>query len=169
MEFSFNTVLLILFLLWPLISKIFGKGKQNKKGKPTSYDEIPASEQEIEIDSTPVAKDRVFSWDELLSDIQTAAEMDTPIKQTKPVEAESTLYVDKPENPIFGNTPVRRDEFRRPGSRAKKEVLHKPTPLIKEKAESTPDFNLDFENPNNLRNAIIYKEIFDKPKALRRR
>lgn len=168
MEFSFNTVLLILFLLWPLISKIFGKGKQNKKGTPTSYDEIPVTEQELEIDSPKKIKDRVFSWDELLSDVQTATGIDTPIKETKPIAREASLYIDQTINPTFGS-PIRTDEFRRPGSRAKKESLSSPISAVAEKKESTPDFNLDFENPNNLRNAIIYKEIFDKPVALRRR
>ena len=167
MDFSINTLILIVFLLWPLISKFFGKGKQNKEAQPTSYEEIPTTSKEHGFE-THKDDNRVFSWDELLNDIEAVKEGES--RQSSPKNVSKTTHLETishQSNTVKKLTPS--DEFRKPGSRSSTKNKDIPMPSINAIDQQHSDFNLDFENSENLRNAIIYKEIFDKPISMRRK
>lgn len=165
MDFILDNLGLLIFLLIPLLSRLFGKkNQQNKEASKTQRSQSQASKQE---------EDRsLSSWDEILGAFEEALEpKPEPSIKAEPKKEEKEAFWDRPafeSKPKFQpktlkkTAPLYKSEYRKP-------KIDKPLKIEKERvyAEDHPDLaGLD---SGNIRNAIVLSEILGPPISVRGR
>ncbi len=164
-------LLIIIFIIYPLLQRIFGKKKADIKKAP------PAQRQEDNAGFEQEWEDSLKELEELFGGKRSEPE---PPKPPAPVEVKT----DAP--PPIQRTETRKEYSRNEGELERQRRLAAFTPLESDDLSSSPLYSIgdvaeknemaeeypalrQLSDPKTLAESIIIKEILDKPLALRHR